>query len=98
MGLQFLCKFISALLGSRPSVSKGKEVSMATTGWKYAEYEGNTYRWPESHDLIKMERWEGDSWGEMLFGTDIRTKVIHFGVKLTPKHVVRETGSKDSIQ
>ena len=69
------------------------------TKYKYAEYEGNTYRWPENHDLIKMERWEGDSWGEMLFGTDIRTKVIRFGVKLpTPKHVVAETGSKDSIQ
>ena len=77
---------------------------MATTGWKYAEFEGNTYRWPENGtyvgDLIKMERWDGGgAWGVMAFGTDIRTKVIHFGVKLpTPKHVVAETGSKDSIQ
>ena len=72
------------------------------TKYKYAEFEGNTYRWPDNGDglgdIIKMERWEGDSWGEMLFGTDIRTKVTHFGVKLTPKHVVAETGSKDSIQ
>ena len=41
---------------------------MTTTGWKYAEYEGNTYRWPDNGDIIKMERWDGDSgaWGEML--------------------------------
>ena len=77
---------------------------MATTGWKYAEFEGNTYRWPDNGDglgeIIKMERWDYGSgaWGEMLFGTDIRDKVTFFGVKLTPAAVVRETGSKDSIQ
>ena len=76
---------------------------MATTGWKYAEFEGNTYRWPENGtyvgDIIKMERWDGDfgAWGEMLLGTDIRTKVTHFGMKLAPEDVVAETGSKDAI-
>ena len=74
---------------------------MATTGWKYAEFEGNTYRWPVNDtyvgDIIKMERWEGDSWGEMLFGTDIHTKVAFFGMKLAPEDVVEETGSKDAI-
>ena len=75
------------------------------TTFAYAEYDGDVYRWPidgasgklTESGYINMVRWRYGAWEEVAYGTDIRAKVIHRGMKLTPEAVVAETGTKDAL-
>jgi hypothetical protein len=80
-----------------------KEVEHGTDqgSFKYAEYDGDVYRWPTNHtytgNIADITRWRYGAWEEVAYGTDIRAKVIHWGMKLTPEAVVAETGTKDAL-
>ena len=86
-----------------PARSRSRRGKRSATEFKYAEYDGDLYRWPVEAGtglligLKDMERWYGDAWGEVAYGTDTRTKVLFYGAKYTPAAVVKETGTKDSI-
>ena len=85
-----------------PARSRSRRGKRSATEFKYAEYEGDLYRWPVEVvtgflGIEDMERWCGDAWGEVAYGTSTRTKVLFYGAKYTPEAVVKETGTKDSI-
>ena len=88
-----------------PARSRSRRGKRSATEFKYAEYDGDIYRWPveagtgllPDDGTTRMERWYGGAWGEVAYGTDTRTKVLFYGAKYTPEAVVKETGTKDSI-
>ena len=62
-----------------PARSGSRLAKRRATAFKYAEYDGEVYRWPTNHtatgNVADMERWRSGEWGEVAYGTDIRAKV-----------------------